>query len=83
MTYVHLEEMYSVTDDIIIALGNLKKLDCLALENLNRITNRGIQGLLDKIDQNTLVKLTINKCPNISDDCIVNAKQKIKVVEHI
>ena len=61
LTYVHLEDMYFVIDNIIIALGSLKKLDHLALENLNRLTNQGVRRLLDKLNQNIVVKPTIKK----------------------
>ncbi|KAG2226544.1 hypothetical protein INT45_014288 [Circinella minor] len=83
LTWLWVEKMDIITDNIIAALGNLKKLNYLKLISLKNVTNQGIYGLLDTVNSSILTKLVIDHCPNITKSCIATAKQRIKVVKHI
>ncbi|KAI7858677.1 hypothetical protein BDC45DRAFT_596165, partial [Circinella umbellata] len=82
LTYVSLGDMNLITDDIIIVIGNLKKLNCLELIDLQFVTDKGMYELLDKLSPMLLSNLVIRRCPNITKGYISHAKQKIKIVEH-
>ncbi|KAI9243810.1 hypothetical protein BDA99DRAFT_529774 [Phascolomyces articulosus] len=84
IAYLELAEMDSINDNILVTLGNLKTFSCLKLENLKRITNQGVRGLAEKIDQSSaLTHMTVVKCPKITLESIDYAKQKIYLVEHL
>ena len=82
LSYLRLEEMESVTDNVIFWLGDLKKLNRIVLVNLPNVTDAGIYELLDKADTHILTKLVVESCPMITAECIAYAKQKI-IVEHL
>ena len=82
LTYLEFEDMGSVTDNVILVFGGFKKLNYIGLKNLRNVTGQGIHGLLDTMEPHILTKLVVKNCPKINNECIVDARQKIDVVEH-
>ncbi|KAG2220582.1 hypothetical protein INT45_008763 [Circinella minor] len=83
LTWLRVQEMNLITDNITVSLGDLKKLWYLELEDLKNVTDQGIYGLLAKVDSSILTKLVIDNCPKITASCIATAREKIEEVEQI
>ncbi|KAI9495642.1 hypothetical protein BDB00DRAFT_870189 [Zychaea mexicana] len=82
LTRIELSGMNTITDDTMLVLGNLCNIYFIVLNDLKNVTDDGVRGLINKIPQRQLSKLTITikKCPLINDICIQHATQKVKAV---
>ncbi|KAI9253869.1 hypothetical protein BDA99DRAFT_540477 [Phascolomyces articulosus] len=69
----------NVTDNTIMALGDLPCLQALALENLPHISDRGIISLIDKTVN--LKRLDLMQCTTITGFAIEYAKRKNVIVK--
>ncbi|KAG2225700.1 hypothetical protein INT45_012172 [Circinella minor] len=63
LTYVSLENMNSITDDTIIVIGSLKKLNYLNLSALDYVTDKGIYELLGRLSPMLLSTLHLFLLP--------------------
>ncbi|KAI7851733.1 hypothetical protein BDC45DRAFT_607783 [Circinella umbellata] len=81
LKHVRLSRMESVTDDILFILGDMNELIRIALDYLPKVTNRGLQLLIDKLYlklPQQQVELSVFYCPLITQKSIRYGKQKIK-----
>ncbi|KAI7856187.1 hypothetical protein BDC45DRAFT_534066 [Circinella umbellata] len=81
LTWLKVKEMDLITDNIIVSIGDLKKLWFLQLIDLKKVTDDGIYGLLAKVDTSILTKLVIENCPRITASRIATARRKLEEVE--
>ena len=84
ITHVFFHDMYSVNDNIIIALGDLANLVLVKLEVLNNVTDKGVRILVDnkKRKSRRLTTLEVTECSSISQECISYAQKNVKTVHY-
>ncbi|KAI9265136.1 hypothetical protein BDA99DRAFT_507852 [Phascolomyces articulosus] len=74
---IKLNRMKAVTNDVIIGLGDIKGIATIELDELHRITDKGIKSLIDN-PNHRISKLKVKRCRFIGNKCLRYIKQKIK-----
>ncbi|KAI8139381.1 hypothetical protein BJV82DRAFT_694330 [Fennellomyces sp. T-0311] len=77
LTDIRLDGMDSVTDSIVIALGDCENLSSIKLGNLVNVTDYGLRGLVLK-RSHTLSTVVLKNCPLISAECISYCTKRLK-----
>ncbi|KAI9488575.1 hypothetical protein BDB00DRAFT_35898 [Zychaea mexicana] len=71
--------MGAITDEHIIALGSLKGLKRIHMEELHEVTDQGLNDMVDKAP--VLCNLTFIDCSSTSQAAIIYAKRRIRIVQ--
>ncbi|KAI8145613.1 hypothetical protein BJV82DRAFT_577236 [Fennellomyces sp. T-0311] len=79
LMYIKLSGIEAITDNIVVALGSLKKLGAVNLTEFQNVTDRGVRGLING-PRFRVSRFTIKDCHSITEECINYAKRKIKYV---
>ncbi|KAI7855807.1 hypothetical protein BDC45DRAFT_77515 [Circinella umbellata] len=78
LSTIKLDRIKAVSDDVIIALKDIKSIRTIELDRLASITDKGIKGLVDNPNPHLLSNLKVRRCTHITKGCLRYIKQKIK-----
>ncbi|KAI9498913.1 hypothetical protein BDB00DRAFT_866982 [Zychaea mexicana] len=76
---ITLTDMESATNDVIAELGSCACLEEVSLDSLSKLTDDGLNFFIESPIP-ALTKLTLRKCPLVTEECLVAVKENVKVV---